>query len=169
MARSGSYREWAAEQRAQQKAAQEKEQRRKARERKQALEEAVGRDEDAAAKTLAVERRVAELEDLLRSSLARDPKVSLASLRRHVDVPPLDVGDLAVPFPAPQWADFEPEPVRGLRRMFGGQQQYEAAVEAARQAFRQAGEDHLRREGQREGQVAEARRAHERKVAESER
>ncbi len=52
--------------------------------------------------------------------------------------------------------------------MFGGQQQYEAAVEAARLAFRQAEEDHQRREGRRRGQVAEARRAHERKVAESE-
>ena len=53
--------------------------------------------------------------------------------------------------------------------MFGGQQQYEAAVEAAAQAFRRAEEDHQRREDQRCEQVAEARRAHQRKIAESER
>jgi restriction system protein len=52
--------------------------------------------------------------------------------------------------------------------MFGGQQQYEAAVETAQQAFRQACDDHQRSEGQRCEQLAEARRAHERKVEESE-
>ena len=79
------------------------------------------------------------------------------------------LGELAVPFPAPRWVDFEPEPVRGLRRMFGGQQQYEAALDAAEQAFQRAQEDHQRREDQRCEQVAEARRAHERKLEESER
>ena len=166
---SGSYREWEAAQRAEDRAAQQQEKQHKAREREDARSAAVGRDEDAQAKTLAIERRVADLEGLLRSSLGRDPRVSLDSLRHRVDVPSLDLGELAVPFPAPQWADFEPEPVRGLRRMFGGQQQYEAAVEAAARAFRRAEEDHQRREGQRCEQVAEAGRAHQRKIAESER
>ena len=84
-------------------------------------------------------------------------------------MPPLDLGDLAVPVPAPEWADFEPEPVRGLRRMFGGQQQYEAAVDAARQEFQEAEEDHRRREDQRSEQVANARRAYQRRVEEAER
>jgi restriction system protein len=53
--------------------------------------------------------------------------------------------------------------------MFGGQQQYEAAVDAAEQAFRQAEEDHQRREGQRLRQVTEARRAHQQGVEEAER
>ena len=53
--------------------------------------------------------------------------------------------------------------------MFGGQQRYEAAAEVAGQAFRQAKEDHHHREARRREQVAEARRAHRRKVAEAER
>ena len=170
--RSGSYREWAAEQRAlqlaEEKADRERERRRKASDRERAVEEAAGRDKLAAERTFAVDQRVAELEGLLRSSLARDPRVNLSSLRRRVDVPPLDLGGLAVPIPAPRWEDFEPEPVRGLRRMFGGQQQYEAAVATAEQAFRRAEDDHQRREEQRREQVAEARRVHEGRVTLSE-
>jgi restriction system protein len=162
----GSYREWEAAQRAQQRA---REQAARKEERKRAAREARERDEDAEARTRAVEQRVTELEGLLRSSLARDPRVSLNSLRRRVAVPPLDLGELAASYPAPQWGDFEPEPVRGLRRMFGGQQQYEAAVAAARQAFRRAEEDHQHGEGQRLRQVAEARRAHQQRVEEAER
>jgi len=171
--RSGSYREWEAEQRARQRAreqaAKRKEQQRKANERERASNEAAEREEDASVRTHAIERRVAELEGLLRSSLARDPHVTLASLHRHPAVPPLDLGELAVPFPAPRWADFEPEPVRGLRRVLGGQQRYEAAVDAAREAFRRAEEDHRWREDQRVRQVAEARQAHRRRAAEEER
>lgn len=163
---SGSYREWEAAQRAQQRA---NEQQRKIDQRERVAREAADRDEDAAVRTRAVEQRVTELEGLLRSSLARDPRVSLDSLRRRVAVPPLHLGELAVPFPAPEWADFEPEPVRGLRRMFGGQQQWEAAVDAARQDFRRAEEDRGRREDERSQQMAEARRAHQQWVDEAER
>lgn len=53
--------------------------------------------------------------------------------------------------------------------MFGGQQQYEAAVDAARQEFQEAEEDHRRREDQRSEQVANARRAYQRRVEEAER
>jgi restriction system protein len=160
----GSYREWEAAQRAQQRANQ---QQRKVDQRERAAKEAADREEDAAARTRAVEQRVTELEELLRSSLARDPRISLDSLRRCVAVPPLDLGELAVPFPAPEWADFEPEPVRGVRRVFGGQQQYEAAVDTARREFQWAEEDHRRREDERSQQVAEARRAYQRRVAEA--
>jgi restriction system protein len=170
---SGSFREHEAAlraaQRAREQAARLEAQQLKARERERAVQEATGRDEDAAAKTLDVEQRVAELEGLLRSSLTRDPSVSFDSLRRRVAVPPLDLGELAAPLPAPDWTDFEPEPARGLRRMLGGQQRYDAAVEVARQAFRQAQEDYQHREAQRVQQVAEARRAYARKIAEAER
>jgi restriction system protein len=167
----GSYREWEAAQRAEQRAREQaarlQEQRRKVRERERAVREAGARDEEAVARTRAVEQRVADLEGLLRSSLGRDPRISLLSLRRHVSVPPLDLGELAVQVPAPQWQDFEPEVPRGLRRMFGGQRHYEAAAEAARQAYRQAEEDHRSREGERLQQVAASRRAHAGRVAEA--
>jgi restriction system protein len=162
----GSYRQWEAAQRAHLRA---KEQAAHKDQRERVAREARERDEDADAKTRAVEDRVAELEGLLQSSLARDPRVSLESLRRRVTVPPLDLGELAIPYPAPEWADFEPEPVRGLRRMFGGQQLYDAALEAAGQELRRAEEDHQRREDRRCRLVAEARRAHQQAVEEAER
>jgi restriction system protein len=109
------------------------------------------------------------LQGLLRSSLTRDPRISLTSLRRRVEVPPLDLGELAVATPTPQWADFEPDPPRGLQRMFGGQQRYEAASQAAREEFGRAQADHRHREAQRHRQVDEARQAHDRKVADAQR
>jgi len=132
-------------------------------------EAAAARDEEAADKTAAVERQSAQLQDLLRSSLTRDPSVSLASLRRGDEIPPLDLDQLAVPIPAPQWEDFEPQPPRGLQRILGGQQRYEAACEAARQAFDQAQADHQNREAQRRSQVDDARQAHDRQFADVQR
>ncbi|MGO8981628.1 MAG: restriction endonuclease [Streptosporangiaceae bacterium] len=166
---SGSFRQWQAEQRAREQAERRAAQQRKERDRQQALAESAARDQQAAEETLAAEQRVGDLKNLLRASLARDPRISLASLRRHVDVLPLDLGQLELPFPAPSWAGFEPEPPRGLRRMIGGPQRHEAAVENARLAFQRAQEDYERREARRREQVAEARRAHRQRVAEAER
>jgi restriction system protein len=152
-----------------QQAAKRAEQQRKAQERDRMAQEAAARDREADARTMDVGRKVAELQGLLRSSLTRDPRISLASLRRRIEVPPLDLGELAVPMPEPQWADFEPDPPRGLGRMFGGQQRYEAVCQAAREEFGRAQADHLHLEAQRLRQVAAARQAHDRKVADARR
>jgi restriction system protein len=165
----GSYREWAAEQRAADQAEKRAEQQRKARERDRLAREAIARDDGATAKTAAVDRQVATLQGLLRASLSRDPRISLAALRRRAEVPPLELGGLAWPLPAPQWTDFEPEPPRAFGRMFGGQARYEAACEQARRAFAQAQADHRRLEAQRHRQVSEARQAHDRQVADTQR
>jgi hypothetical protein len=69
-----SYREWAAAQK-------DRERRERQAEKGRLAAEGVARDEEAAAKTQAVERRVAELESLLRSPLTRDARISLDSLR----------------------------------------------------------------------------------------
>ena len=53
--------------------------------------------------------------------------------------------------------------------MLSGQQRYEAAVDMAQEAFRQAEQDHQRREVERRRQVVIARRKHEGQVAEAER
>ena len=53
--------------------------------------------------------------------------------------------------------------------MFGGQQRYEAACQAAREEFGRAQADHRHREAERHGQVADARQAHDRKVADAQR
>ncbi len=165
----GSYREWATAQRAAQQEAKRAEQQRKTRERERLAKEAAARDDEASAETVAIERQVATLQGLLRSSLKRDPKIRLPSLRRRVAVPPLDLGQLAVPIAAPRWADFEPESPGMFQRMFSGQQRYEAACEEARRAFDHAQADHKRGEAQRLRQVIEARQAYDRKVADAQR
>src|SRR5579863_5407674 len=90
----GSYREWAAEQRATDQAERRAEQQRKARERDRLAKEAIARDHEATAKTAAADRQVAALQDLLRASLTRDPRISLVPLRRRAEVPPLELGQL---------------------------------------------------------------------------
>jgi restriction system protein len=170
---SGSYREWEkarrAEQRAKEQAQRRKEQERKARDRERAQAEAAARDEEAATRTRAIEERIGQLETLLRVSLTRDPRIGLVSRRRRADVPPLDLGTSAIPERSPQWADFAPEPARGLSRMFGGQQRYESAVREAEWEFTQAQEEHRRRESRRQREVVDARQAYEQQVAQAER
>jgi restriction system protein len=170
---SGSYRDWEAARRAEQRAQEQeerlRERQRKAEEREQVIQEATARDEEAAAKTLAIEHRVSELEGVLRSSLAWDPRVKPASLRRQVTVPTLDLGQLAIAIPSPDWLDFEPIPPRGLGRMFGGQQRHEQALETAKRAFREAQVAHQRAEAYRRKQIVDAQRAHDRATAEAQR
>jgi restriction system protein len=170
---SGSYRDWEAarraEQRATERAERERERKRKAQERERIQAEASARDQEATARTLAVEQRVEELEGLLRSSLRRDPRIKISSLRRRVTTPPLNLGRLAEPLRNPVWADFEPEPPRGLNRLFGGQQRHDATVQAAQGEFTRAQEEHRRGESERQKKVIDARRSHERKIAVAER
>lgn len=169
----GSYPEWEkaqrAEQRAKEQAARRREQERKTRERERAQAEAAARDKEAADQTASLEGRIAQLETLLRSSLSRDPRVSLTALRRRVEIEPRDLGRLEVPEPAPDWFDFEPEPPRGLSRMLGGRQRYEFELQAAEEAFAREQAKHEKREAERLRRLAEARRAHEQAVTDAER
>jgi restriction system protein len=56
-----------------------------------------------------------------------------------------------------------------FQKIFGGQQRYEAAREKATLEFDQAQADHRHREAERRRQVTEARRAHDRQVANAQR
>jgi restriction system protein len=163
---SYSYREWAAAERAAQR---EREQRDQKTEKNRIAAEAKARDEEAAEKTEAVERRVAELESLLRSSLVRDPRISFDSLRVTATIPTLNLGPLADPIPAPQWADFAPTPPSGLGRMFGGSQRYQSSHEAAQREFAAAQADHQRQESARQRRVAEIRAARDKTAADAQR
>lgn len=163
---SYSYREWAAAARAAQR---EREQDERKAEKNRAAAEAAARDAEAAARTDAIERRVTELESLLRSSLIRDPRISFDSLKITATVPPLNLGALADPIPAPRWADFAPKPPSGLGRMFGGSQRYQASYEEAERAFASAQADHQRQEAGRQRKVVETRAAWTRRAADAKR
>lgn len=151
---SYSYRELAAAERAAQKL---REQRERQAQKDRVAAEASARDKQAAAGTRAIDRRVADLETVLRSSLARDPRVLFASLRVAAAVPPLDLGALADPLAAPDWADFAPAPPGALGRLLGGSARYQAAHEAAEREFTAAQADHRDREAARLRAVASAR------------
>jgi restriction system protein len=170
---SGSYRQWAAEQRAveraREQAAKKADAERKARDRERATAESAARDEGALLRTAALDQRVAELETLLLSSLTRSPQVSFASLKRSVTTPPLSLGTLVNPIPLPQWTDFEPPPPGRLQRMFGGSQRYQDELDDATRRFTQAQADHQRQEMVRQRRVAEARASWNRKVADLQR
>ena len=79
----GSYREWAAAQRAAEQEAKRAEQQRKTRERERLAKEATAREEEAAAKTAAIERQVAKLQGLLQSSLTRQDDGTPIVSRSH--------------------------------------------------------------------------------------
>ena len=72
------------------------------------------------AKTEAIERRVTELETLLRSSLARHPRISFDSLRITTGGPPLDLGALAKSDTGTTGGRFAPRPPSGLGRELDG-------------------------------------------------
>jgi restriction system protein len=157
-----SYRDWAAAQKV-------RERKKRQDEKDRIAAEAVARDKEATAKTGAIERRVDELENLLRASLVRDPRISFDSLRITAAVPPLDLGALADPIPEPQWADFTPRPPGSLQRILGGRQRYQASVEVAEQAFASAQDDHQQREAARQRMAAEAQTSWATRAAEAKR
>jgi restriction system protein len=149
---SNSYRQWAAAEHAAEK---ERERQAKQAEKDRIAAEATARDEEAAAKTEAVERRVAELEGLLRSSLHRDPRIRFESLRVSPTFPTLDLGPLATPIPVPTWE--EPAAPSALGRMFGGGQRYQASREAAERDFAAAQAEYQQREAARQRGISRAR------------
>ena len=165
----GSYRQWAAEQRAREQAARKAEAQRRAREREQAVAESAARDEGALRKSAALDRRVAQLETLLLSSLTRDPRISFPSLKRSVAIPPLNLDTLATPIPSPQWSDYEPPPPRGFQRMFGGAQRRQNELDDASRRFTQAQADHQQQETVRQRRIAEAQASWNRRRAELQR
>ncbi|MEV4077880.1 restriction endonuclease [Nonomuraea fuscirosea] len=168
---SKSYRDWEAERRRQERVAeqarQKRERERKAEEQRRLQAEVSARDAEAAERTHQIEVRVEMLETLLRSSLDRDPRVQLTSLRQRAEVPPLDLGPYAAPHPAPVWEPLAP-PGR-LQRVFGGAQRYESALRQAEADFARAQAEHQQRETQRQQEVITRRRAHQQRVEAAER
>ena len=90
-------------------------------------------------------------------------------MRQVPTVPPLDLGSLATPIPAPQWENFEPEPPSLMRRAFGGARHYQDSYMAAEQAFTRAQQDHQAQEAERLSKIAAARVAWEQQAASAKR
>ncbi|WP_378739063.1 restriction endonuclease [Nocardia brasiliensis] len=140
---------------------------RKAWERQQAQAAAAARDRQAIELTSEVEWQVAELENLLRSSLGKDPRIEVETLRDRVAVPPPQLGNDAVPIPPPEWST-PAEPV-GMARLFGGKKRYEEDLRAREKEYVQALEDHRHQEALRQQRVEQRYREYHFAVEQAER
>ena len=76
---------------------------------------------EADRRTHALDDRVEELRTLLVRGLRRPGAIDLNKLRRHVTLPPLDLGSLGPQAAPPSWSDFEPPAPSALGRMFGAE------------------------------------------------
>jgi len=126
-------------------------------------QEQLAHDAGAAAATAMkaqLDSQLGELRTILTSALPSPPVLPFAMLKRTVQAPPFDPGDLAKPSPAPVWQAFAPPPPGMLSGLVGGRARYARAVEDARQAYRHALTEHQRRQDTRLGQLRAAREEH---------
>lgn len=118
----------------------------------------------AAAMKAQLDSRLGELKTILTSALPAPPRLPFAMLKRTVQAPPFDPGDLGEPSPAPVWEDFAPPPPGMLSGLVGGKARHARAVEDARQAHQRAVEEHRHREDTRLRQLRAARQEHAQEV-----
>jgi restriction system protein len=111
-----------------------------------------------------LDSRLAELRTILTSVLPAPPRLPFAMLKRTVQAPAFDVGDLSKRPSAPEWERFAPPPPGVVSGLFGGKARYDRALEDARQAHRDALAEHERNEDRRVRQIRAARDVYDQKV-----
>jgi restriction system protein len=111
-----------------------------------------------------LDSQLGELTTILASALPAPPRLPFAILKRTLQAPPFDPGDLGQPSRAPVWEDFAPPPPGMLSGLVGGKARHARAVEDARQAHQRALAGHQRSEDRRLSQLRAARQAHDQKV-----
>jgi restriction system protein len=124
---------------------------------------------DAEQRTRELDDRVEQLRTVLTRGLSRPARIGPAQLHRRAKTPPLDLGSLARPAPAPDWAQFAPQEPSALGRLFGGGARYEQKSSEARGAFDAAQAEHGRAETERQRRVAAARSGHAARAAQLQR
>jgi restriction system protein len=124
---------------------------------------------EADQRTHELDERVEQLRTVLTRGLSRSARVGPAQLHRRATPPPLNLGSLAYPVPAPDWAQFAPPPPSTLGRVFGGGTRYEQKLNEARSAFDAAQAQHAQAETERQRRVTEARSRHAARAAELQR
>jgi len=129
------------------------------RERKRLYLEA--RAAEVAADNADVQARLEELEQLLRATLQVDDHIDFTRLRKRVQHPPFDPGQLAHPIPGPDWRRFEPPAPTGLGKVFGGQGKYQQQLAAAQSQFQLAQAQHAAAEADRQRRLAAAQQSYQ--------
>lgn len=118
------------------------------RERKRLYLEA--RAAEVAGDNVDIQARLEELDQLLQATLEVDDHIDFARMKKRVQHPPFDPGQLAQPIPGPDWRRFEPPAPTGLGKMFGGQSKYQQQLAAAQAQFQQAQAQHAAAEADRQ-------------------
>lgn len=111
-----------------------------------------------------LDSRVDELRAILTSALRTPPQLPFAMLKRMVQAPPFELGDLGTPSPVPAWEDFAPPPQGMLSGLVGGKARHARAVDEARRAYQQALAEHQGGEDSRNRELRSARETHEQTV-----
>ncbi|HEY8474365.1 MAG TPA: hypothetical protein VIL37_17255 [Natronosporangium sp.] len=120
--------------------------------------------EEAQRRTERIREQEQRLGSILATGLGRSARIDLDALRQQQpELPAFDPGPLGTPAPEPVEEDFV---ARGIAGMLGGKGRKERQAAAAREAFEQAHAEWEAAEQQRREKLAEARRAHEAKLAE---
>ena len=118
------------------------------------------RKEEVAKLNNSLEIRLNELQNFLINSLARTQQPSLTQFRRAAVVPPLQLGDLANPAPAPQWETFAPREPGWWQRTFS-QARIAVELQATQAAYQESASAHAAVEKEREHAIALKRKDHE--------
>lgn len=118
------------------------------------------REQEAENMSVQVRECIAELDNVLLSSLHKPTTIAFSALRRTLNEPSFDSRGLDRPVAPPTWAEFAPPPPRWPNRLLGGQAQHQRRQSAARQEFQQQLAQHEVAEQERQRQLAELRRAH---------
>jgi restriction system protein len=143
---------------------------RAARDREERKAYLTSRLEEAAERTDASARSLAELDSVLAQSLSEPVgPLDLAALRQRVPSAPLDLGADAVPDAEPEWERYAPSAPGRFGRMLSGKGRYERAVQEARERFADAVALHEQMERDRVGRVAALRWRYEQRQAEARR
>jgi restriction system protein len=156
------------QQRAQERALREAQSRAAADEQERKRRYIEQRQAEAAVQTAQVKARTAELETLLTSTLHLRTHIPFASLRRSVDVPPFEPGELGVPLRERQWEEFAPHSPSTLGRLLGGKARFERERVAAWKKFEEARTQQATAEQERQRCLAEQEQEYARVVAEAE-
>ena len=118
-------------------------------------------------KNAELQARVAELQNVLSTSLARHQPFGFARMKRQVATPSFALGTLAVAEPAPALGSFMPQPLRGLTaHLSGAQKRYNEAEGNAKAQFEEASRQYQERETTRLASLAKAKAEFDQQAAE---
>jgi restriction system protein len=117
---------------------------------------------EASALTASVQGRIAAFKSVLANGVLRNAQIPFDELRIDPSFPAFEPGQIAVPLPPPEWAQFAPPEPTGLKaKMFGASRQHQQLVQQRQADYQHACGAHAQKEQARQHALAEAHRSHQ--------